>query len=253
MAPYLRPDPPAAGLRATVVDAEDSFTAMLAFQLRALGLTVTVTRFDAPLDLDAADLVVLGSGPGDPRRAGDPRMRRLAGLAELLLADCKPLLALCLGHQVVALRLGLRVRRLAAARQGVQRRIEVFGDEVRVGFYNAFAAFDDTDQHATDLAADAIGMATDHILAMAAVGLRPASGPAAAPAPSPAAKSATPLTISSDPASGEIFAMRRPGLWTCQFHPESVLSPDGLRILDHALAFVHSGHQPTFHGGSSSA
>jgi phenazine biosynthesis protein phzE len=215
LAGATRPAPAPTGLRATIIDAEDSFTAMLAHQLRALGLAVGVHRFDEPLDLDAADLVVLGPGPGDPRRDDDPKMLRLAGLAERLLADGKPLLALCLGHQVVALRLGLPVRALPRSRQGLQRRIEVFGDTVRVGFYNSFAAFSERDEMAV------------------ATANRPQE----------------PLTISRDPATGEVYALRRPGLWTCQFHPESVLSPDGLGILDSALACVHPGYRRVFDEG----
>ncbi|MEY9929167.1 phenazine biosynthesis protein phzE [Catenulispora sp. GP43] len=226
LAGAARPAPSPTGLRATIIDAEDSFTAMLAHQLRALGLSATVSRFDEPLDLDAADLVVLGPGPGDPRRDDDPKMLRLAGLAERLLAAGKPLLGLCLGHQVVALRLGLPVRPLPRPRQGSQRRIEVFGETVRVGFYNSFAAYRDLDTF----------QARDRLIGFSA-------GDALAPISKPAAQREAEVAISGDPATGEVYALRRPGLWTCQFHPESVLSPDGLRVLDQALAGVHAGYR----------
>lgn len=231
LAGATRPAPAPSGLRATIIDAEDSFTAMLAHQLRALGLAVRVNRFDEPLELDAADLVVLGPGPGDPRRDDDPKMLRLAGLAERLLADGKPLLALCLGHQVVALRLGLPVRALPRSRQGLQRRIEVFGEAVRVGFYNSFAAFSETDEMAGR--DRLVGFTADRTPGFAASegSKRAASGA---------------VVISRDPATGEVYALRRPGLWTCQFHPESVLSPDGLRILDSALACVHPAYRRAF-------
>lgn len=276
-----RPAPRPTGLRATIIDAEDTFTAMLAHQLRALGLAVTVNRFDEPLDLDAADLVVLGPGPGDPRRDDDPKMLRLAGLAERLLRDGKPLLALCLGHQVVALRLGLPVRPLPRPRQGLQRRIEVFGQTVRVGFYNSFAAYGDGDEFATwdrlvgfkagpgavngskgaaaakvmvledrVAAGDLVAAGSGHDIAdVADVAETAETGEAGG---MPAAGSPATLGVSRDPSTGEIYALRRPGLWTCQFHPESVLSPDGLHILDEALAWVHTGHRRVFGGVSPS-
>ncbi|HYN97014.1 MAG TPA: chorismate-binding protein, partial [Pilimelia sp.] len=59
-------DPRLAGLRVLVVDAEDTFTGMLAHQLRGLGLAVTVRPWAAPGDSAPFDLVVPGPGPGDP-------------------------------------------------------------------------------------------------------------------------------------------------------------------------------------------
>lgn len=45
---------------------EDTFTAMIALQLRSLGLSVTLRRYDEDAEFDAWDLVVMGPGPGDP-------------------------------------------------------------------------------------------------------------------------------------------------------------------------------------------
>src|SRR3954451_17604886 len=53
--------PELAGRTAVIVDNEDTFTAMLAHQLRALGLMVTVVPWTADA-VPAADLVVLGPG-----------------------------------------------------------------------------------------------------------------------------------------------------------------------------------------------
>src|SRR6185312_6285858 len=74
-----RADAPFGGRTALVVDAEDRFTTMLAHQLHHLGLHVRIAPWDAVTDedLDAADLVVAGPGPGDPGDAASPRIERM--------------------------------------------------------------------------------------------------------------------------------------------------------------------------------
>ncbi len=106
-----------AGKSAVIVDGEDTFTAMLAHQLRALGLTVTVVPW-SPAGPITADLVVAGPGPGDPSSPDDPKMAYLRGLLSGLLAAGKPTLAVCLGHQVLAGLLGLPLLRRDAVRTG---------------------------------------------------------------------------------------------------------------------------------------
>jgi phenazine biosynthesis protein phzE len=84
--------------------------------------------------------VVLGPGPGDPRDVSDPRLHALHTLAKTRLANGGPLLGICLGHQVVAQALGLRVRRLTVPDQGRHREIDLFGEPHQVGFYNSYVA-----------------------------------------------------------------------------------------------------------------
>jgi phenazine biosynthesis protein phzE len=131
----------ATGLTALVVDAEDTFTGMLAHQLRALGLSVTICSYDSvPVNLDGYDLVVPGPGPGDPRDLSDPKMAAMRTLIDTLLATGKPMLAVCLGHQILAGALGLTLRRREETYQGMQREISVFGRRAVVGFYSTFTA-----------------------------------------------------------------------------------------------------------------
>ncbi|MPQ97079.1 chorismate-binding protein [Modestobacter sp. I12A-02628] len=142
---WLRPqhDRPADGLAgrsALVVDAEDGWTEMLAHLLRRLGMTATVRRWDEPGGAAGHELVVAGPGPGDPRDLGEPRIAALHELVAGCLAAGTPLLAVCLSHQVLATQLGLPVEPLAAPHQGTQRSVDLFGDRVRMGFYNTFAA-----------------------------------------------------------------------------------------------------------------
>ncbi|HEU4426183.1 MAG TPA: chorismate-binding protein [Pilimelia sp.] len=185
--------PELAGRRAIIVDGEDTFTGMLAHQLGALGLAVSVRSYAAgPPEVDAGDLVVPGPGPGDPTSPDDPKMAVLRELIADLLRRRQPMLAVCLGHQLLAGLLGLRLHRRAAPYQGVQREIDLFGRRRRVGFYATFTALSDVDR-----------VDTPH----------------------------GPVELARDPGDGAVHAMRGPTFAGVQFHPESVLSQDGLDVL----------------------
>ncbi|MFC5723177.1 anthranilate synthase family protein [Streptomyces gamaensis] len=206
LAPFwLRMQPaPATPLsgHALVVDAEDTFTAMLAHLLRTSGLTVTVRRYDEP-GLREALLthpgpVVLGPGPGNPSDPADPRMRLLRPLAaELLREHRHGLLGVCLGHELIAAELGLEIVRKDVPFQGAQERIDFFGREETVGFYNTFTA---------RCAAGDDGVAG--------------------------------VELARDPRSGDVHALRGPGFAGVQFHPESVLTVNGTAIVAELLAGV---------------
>lgn len=133
---------PFAGRSAVVVDAEDRFTTMLAHQLRHLGLDTTIVPWrdaDAAV-LDAADLVVSGPGPGDPRDDDSARIRRMRDVVGSRLASGRPLLAVCLSHQILADRLGIDLAPLDQPHQGLQLEVDVFGEAASIGFYNTFTA-----------------------------------------------------------------------------------------------------------------
>ncbi|MCM1947836.1 MULTISPECIES: anthranilate synthase family protein [Streptomyces] len=190
---------------ALVIDAEDTFTAMLAHLLRSSGLEVSVLRYDEPglreLALAHEGPVVLGPGPGDPSDAADPKMRFLRGLAaELLRGHRHGLLGVCLGHELIAAELGLDIVRKRVPFQGAQVRIDLFGQERTVGFYNSFTARCD-EREATELALHRI-------------------------------------EVSRDAESGEVHALRGPGFAGVQFHPESVLTLEGASLTAGLLAGV---------------
>ncbi|RNG04467.1 aminodeoxychorismate/anthranilate synthase component II, partial [Streptomyces botrytidirepellens] len=190
---------------ALVIDAEDTFTSMLAHLLRTAGLTVTVRRYDEPGVREAAlthdGPVVLGPGPGDPGDAADPKMRFLRGLtAELVAGHRHGLLGVCLGHELIAAELGLEIVRKDVPFQGAQERIDFFGREETVGFYNTFTARCDEGVEAE--------------LAMHRV------------------------ELCRDASTGEVHALRGPGFAGVQFHPESVLSLDGAVVVAELLAAV---------------
>jgi phenazine biosynthesis protein phzE len=182
--------PELAGRTAVIVDGEDTCTAMLAHQLKALGLAVTVVPWHAPLP--AADLVVVGPGPGDPDDLSDPKMTAMRALVGALLAVGKPMLGVCLGHEILAVLLGLRLHRRDSPYQGLARDIDLFGARRRVGFYSSFAAV-----------AEADSFASPH----------------------------GPVMVARDPADSAVHALRGTGFAGVQFHPESVLSRDGVTVL----------------------
>jgi phenazine biosynthesis protein phzE len=201
-----RLDPPTAGVPqltgvpVLIIDAEDTFTAMLAAQLQSLGLTVTVRRFDEPYDMDKYDLIVLGPGPGDPQNAEHPKIAHLRATLDAAMAAQQPLLAVCLSHQVLSIRLGLELRRLQPPNQGLARELDLFGVRERVGFYSTFAAFCDHDK--VDI--DGIGV----------------------------------VEVSRHAETGEVYALRGERFASMQFHPESVLTIEGPRLLADAIRRV---------------
>ena len=199
---FILPD--LAGKRVLIIDAEDTFTAMLRHQLSALGMVVTVCRFDEGPRLNDHDVVILGPGPGDPRDLGDRKIASLRAIAIELVCDRRPLLGVCLGHQVVSGILGLKLMRKQIPNQGAQYTIDYFGVPKTVGFYNTFVALADND------------MVYSHY---------------------------TPggVKVCRDDCTGEVHALLGPNFCSTQFHPESVLSPDGMGILRDLLSsLVHT-------------
>ncbi|WP_027347094.1 anthranilate synthase family protein [Hamadaea tsunoensis] len=130
---------PFAGRSCLIVDAEDTFTGMLAHMLHSLGMRVELRAYDEVGELDH-DLVVAGPGPGDPT---DPALDRVAALRAVIRdrrARRAPLLAVCLGHQVLCDELGLTLHRREVPAQGVPMEIDLFGTVRRVGYYSTFTA-----------------------------------------------------------------------------------------------------------------
>ncbi|GAA2133801.1 anthranilate synthase family protein [Nocardioides bigeumensis] len=137
------PDPRLRGKRVVVLDGEDDFVNMLCHVLGVLGLESEVVRHeaidDALLDgLTAYDLVIVGPGPGDPRDGDDPKMQRFRKAIDRLLANGRPFLAVCLGHQTLCRGLDIPLHFKDIVFQGTQSPVEIDGRVERVGFYNTF-------------------------------------------------------------------------------------------------------------------
>jgi phenazine biosynthesis protein phzE len=96
-------------------------------------------RQAAPLVKDA-ELVLVGPGPGDPTDLKDPKMQAVHAITQDLLDRKAKFLSVCLGHQILCCRLGMRVEPTDPPLQGVQKSIDLFGRREAVGFYNTFFA-----------------------------------------------------------------------------------------------------------------
>lgn len=103
-------------MKVVIIDNYDSFTFNLSHMVKELGAEVTVWRNDQfrMKDLQAFDKIILSPGPGIPEEAG------------LLLdtirtyAGKKPILGVCLGHQAIGEVFGARLTNLSQVFHGIQ-------------------------------------------------------------------------------------------------------------------------------------
>jgi para-aminobenzoate synthetase component 2 len=184
-----------------VVDNFDSFVYNLVQYLGQLGVRCLVRRNDEVTVAEFADLdvagVLLSPGPGTPADAGvTVPMVRAAAEAGT------PVLGVCLGHQAIAEAFGARVVRAPELLHGKTSQVLHDGAGVLAGLPSPFTA---TRYHS--LAVD----------------------PATVPAE---------LEVTGATASGVIMALRHRSLPLegVQFHPESVLTQGGHRLLATWLA-----------------
>ncbi|PMS18336.1 phenazine-specific anthranilate synthase component I [Trinickia dabaoshanensis] len=190
------------GRKLLIIDAEDAFTSMLDHQLRAMGLTVSLARFDDErVRTGDWDLAVFGPGPGDPRSHTDVRVRTLRKALADALAKHRPFFAVCLSHQMLCLELGMPIARRDQPNQGVQHEIDYFGTRERVGFYNTFSATYGSDELWHDNEK---------------------------------------VEVCRDARTNEVHALRGKGFSSIQFHAESVLTERGIGIVSEALLNVLS-------------
>lgn len=196
---------PFAGRTAVVVDAEDRFTTMLAHQLRHLGLDARIVHWSRVTDseMDAADLVVSGPGPGDPRDDDSARIAAMRRVVSRRLHGGAPLLAVCLSHQILADQLGIDLAPLAQPHQGLQKSVDVFGEPASIGFYNTFTA-----RVAPGTTARGLSTVDRDI----------------------------PVEVAADAETGDVYALRGPAVASVQGHLESILSRDGMRTLERLIA-----------------
>ena len=186
--------------RVLLVDNYDSFTFNLAQAMGALGADVIVLRADDP-SLDAAlderpDRVVISPGPGRPEAAGrSPHLVRAA--PERGIAT----LGVCLGLQCAAIAFGAAVIRAPEPRHGKTSVVRHDGKGVFAGVPDPTVA---TRYHS--LMVD----------------------PATLPPE---------LEVSARSDDGVVMALRHRSLplEAVQFHPESVLSADGVAMLRNFL------------------
>ena len=185
--------------RLLLIDNYDSFTYNLVQAFETLGAEVSVRRNDAitPAEARAFDPTHLcvSPGPGTPKEAGVS-----ARLVEAFTGRI-PVLGVCLGHQVIVEVFGGAVIRAARPMHGKVSVLRHAGTGVFAGLPPAL-----TVGRYHSLVADS--------------GRLPAS-----------------LTVTATTPDGEIMGVRHRHHATegVQFHPESILTPDGPRLLQNFL------------------
>ena len=180
--------------RVLVVDNYDSFVFTIVGYLQQLGAECEVVRNDAVSAADGADFdgVLVSPGPGIPEEAG-VSMAMIEACAERR----QPMLGVCLGHQALGVVCGATVDRAPELLHGKTSRVVHSGDGVLAGLPSPFTA---TRYHSLTI------------------------NPATVP---------DELVPTGHTESGVIMAVRHRDLplHGVQFHPESVLTEGGHRIL----------------------
>ena len=102
-------------IKTIIIDNYDSFTYNLSHLLKELGADVTVVRNDKFRieDLEKYDKIVLSPGPGIPSEAG------LMPQVIKAYAGRKPILGICLGHQAIGEAFGARLLNIGNVVHGV--------------------------------------------------------------------------------------------------------------------------------------
>jgi para-aminobenzoate synthetase component II len=190
-----------AGVRILVIDNYDSFVYNLVHYLAQLGAQCVVRRNDAVEagDVSAADGVLISPGPGTPERAG---------ASMNVVRDCtehgRPVLGVCLGHQAIAAVWGATVARAPELLHGKTSVVHHDGVAVLAGLPRPFVA---TRYHSLAVLPETI---PDE------------------------------LEVTGRTESGIVMALRHRELpvYGVQFHPESVLTDGGHRLLANWLRIV---------------
>ena len=194
-----------------LIDNYDSFTYNLVHTMAPLGADVRVFRNDAVTVAEVEDMqpeaVVISPGPCTPNEAGIS--------VELIkrLSGRIPILGVCLGHQSIGVALGATVASAQRIMHGKVSQVRHDGSALYRGLSNPFPA------------------GRYHSLAIIPGTLPPE------------------LAADAFSEDGEIMGMRHTTHLTfgVQFHPESVLTPAGKRLLRNFLDIVgrtraNSGH-----------
>ena len=181
-------------MKIVIIDNYDSFTYNLSHLVKELGAEVTVVRNDQfeLEDLEAYNKIILSPGPGIPSEAGL--------LCDVIrtYAGRKPILGVCLGHQAIGEVFGAKLENLSDVFHGVATSCHIVADE---------PIFSGMERDIT------IGRYHSWVVSREDL------------------PDCLEITAVSD--EGQIMALRHRELNVrgIQFHPESVLTPDGKKML----------------------
>ncbi len=191
-----------------VIDNYDSFTYNLVQYFGTLGAEVSVWRNDAIQVAALAELgldgLVISPGPGEPRDAG------VSEDAIRALAGEVPILGVCLGHQALGEVYGGKVVRAGRLMHGKTSPILHRGRGLFAGLDNPFEA---TRYHSLIVERDSL----------------PES-----------------LEVVAWTPEGEIMGLkhRDTETWGVQFHPESVLTRQGMKLIENFLTLCRQHERP---------
>lgn len=185
-------------MKIVIIDNYDSFTYNLSHLVKELGAEVTVLRNDCfgLAGLERFDKIILSPGPGIPSEAG------LLPDVIRTYAGSKPMLGVCLGHQAIGEVFGARLENLSDVFHGVATEGTQFAtDPIFAGLPRR------------------ITMGRYHSWVVSKEGL-------------PAC-----LEVTAESDEGQIMALRHRDydIHGIQFHPESVLTPEGRTIVNNWL------------------
>ena len=181
-------------MKIVIIDNYDSFTYNLSHLVKELGAEVDVVRNDQfeLSDLKDYSKIILSPGPGIPSEAG-----KLLDVIRTY-ADKKPILGVCLGHQAIGEVFGAKLENLSDVFHGVATPCHIISDD---------PIFSGIDRDIT------IGRYHSWVVS----------------------KENFPdcLEITAESDEGQIMALKHKTLNVrgIQFHPESVLTPDGKKML----------------------
>ncbi len=196
-------------MRILLIDNYDSFTYNLVQHLGSLGCELEVQRNDA-LSVDeameqTADAIVLSPGPCTPREAGIcvPLVRQAAGKV--------PVLGVCLGHQAIGEAFGGHTVRARRVMHGKTSNVQHSGKELFQGLPSP------------------ISVMRYHSLVVD-------------PQTLPNELEVT-ATAQDDPTEIHAVRHREYPVWGVQFHPESVLTPQGMDLLKNFLKLADAWNE----------
>lgn len=181
-------------MRTVIIDNYDSFTYNLAHLVKELGAEVSVVRNDQfrMEELKPYDKIILSPGPGIPSEAG------LLMQVIRTYAASKPILGVCLGHQAIGEYFGGRLTNLSQVFHGIASTITVTAPDY---IYNELPAH--------------IQVGRYHSWVVDSQELPDC------------------LEVTSVSEEGQIMSLRHRqyDVRGIQYHPESVLTPDGKTLI----------------------
>lgn len=194
-------------MKIVIIDNYDSFTYNLSHLVKELGAEVTVLRNDTfqLSDLEEFDKIILSPGPGIPSEAG-----LLLNVVKTY-AGRKPMLGVCLGEQAIGEAFGGKLTNLSDVFHGVQTPVFVRNKELQ--------GQGEAPEYIFDGLTDELPVGRYHSWVVDSEGLPEC------------------LEITATDSEGYIMALRHKefDVHGIQFHPESVLTPDGKTMIANFL------------------